>query len=498
MTNQSVFINGELVQSGATRYEEVTDPTTNGVIARVPLCPKADVDKAVKAAADAFPAWRDTPPPKRTAILFDTRQMLASQQETLAEMVSREHGKVFFDAMGSVQRGIDMVEFACGIPTLMQGHTLENVSSNLDCATWRTPLGVCSVITPFNFPIMAPMWFIPIALACGNTVVLKPSEKTPLSALHMAGLFKRAGLPDGVLNVVTGDKEAVDAIIEHPEVKAVSFVGSTPVGRHVYETASRHRKRVQTLTGAKNHLVAMPDADIEKTVAGLISSAFGSAGERCMAISACVAVGEIADPLIARLLEVASTLKVGPGNDRASQMGPLVTSQHMKRVTDYIDLGVEEGALLRLDGRGNSVDGYPDGNWVGPTVFDHVAPGMRIYKEEIFGPVLVVLRVDTLHDAIDLINSHRFGNGTAIFTDSGLAARTFRNMVNVGMIGINVPIPVPMAYFPFTGWKDSFSGTLHAHGRDGIGFFTEQKIVSSRWFGPSDATGLRMGFSSRD
>ncbi len=495
---EKIFIGGKWVASQADRCNEVTDPTSNKVIARVPFCNTGDVQKAIAAAAAAFPAWRDTPAPKRVEVLFRLHGIMSQQQELLASMLSREHGKVFIDAMGSVRRGLDMVEYACGAPALLQGDSLENIASGVDCATYRTPLGVCAAITPFNFPIMCPMWFIPIALACGNTMVVKPSETTPLSSLHLAKMFKEAGLPDGVLNMVTGDKEAVDALITHPEVKAVSFVGSMRVGQYVYATASRHGKRVQTLMGAKNHLVAMPDADIEKTVAALIGSAFGSAGERCMAISVCVAVGEIADPLVVRLVEVASRLKVGPGSDRASEMGPVVTGRHKERVVGYIDQGVKEKAALLLDGRNYKVKGYANGNWVGPTVFDHVTPGMKIYQEEIFGPVLAVVRVNTLHEAIDLINAHRYGNGTAIFTDSGLAARTFRNQVNVGMIGVNVPIPVPMAYFPFTGWKDSFHGTLHAHGRDGIQFFSEQKIVTTRWYGPTDAAHLRMGFSSRD
>lgn len=495
---EKIFVGGKWIASQAGRCNEVTDPTTNKVIARVPFCNAGDVEKAIAAAAAAFPAWRDTPAPKRVEVLFRLHGIMTAQQEELAAMLSREHGKVFIDAMGSVRRGLDMIEYACGVPALLQGDSLENIATSVDCVTYRTPLGVCAAITPFNFPIMCPMWFIPIALACGNTMVVKPSETTPMSSLHLAKMFKEAGLPAGVLNMITGDKEAVDTILKHPDVKAVSFVGSTPVGRYVYATASQHGKRVQTMMGAKNHLVAMPDADIEKTVAALIGSAFGSAGERCMAISVCVAVGEIADPLMARLVEVASRIKVGPGSDRSSEMGPVVTGKHKERVVGYIDQGVKEGAKLLLDGRGCKVPGYPKGNWVGPTVFDHVKPGMKIYQEEIFGPVLAVIRVKTLHEAIDLINAHRFGNGTAIFTDSGLAARTFRNKINVGMIGVNVPIPVPMAYFPFTGWNDSFQGTLHAHGRDGVLFFSEQKIVTSRWFGPTDATHLRMGFSSRD
>lgn len=481
-TPRRILVGGKWVQSQSARIGSVTDPTTNEVIGRVPLCSKSETDAAVEAAAKAFETWRDVPAPRRAAILFRYQNILLREQGNLARLVSQEHGKVLSDATGSVRRGIDMVEFATGVPSLMQGRTLEDVSSQMDCHSWRQPLGVCAAICPFNFPVMVPMWFAPIAIACGNAFVLKPSEKTPLTSLRMAELFEEAGLPPGVLNVVTGDKEAVDALIENPTVKSLSFVGSTPVARYIYENGSKHGKRVQALAGAKNHLVVMPDANIQETVAALISSAFGSAGERCMAISVCVTVGDIAEPLLERLVEETRKLRVGPGTDPASEMGPLVTREHMARVLRYIDIGAREGASLRADGRGYKVEGYPEGNWVGPTIFDNVNPSMTIYKEEIFGPVLCVVRVNTFDEALSLINANPFGNGTAIFTSDGMTARTFRKKVQVGMIGVNVPIPVPLAFFPFTGWKDSFFGTLHAHGQDGILFFTEQKIVTSRWF----------------
>lgn len=487
-----IWVGGQWIQSRAARFEDVTDPTTNAVIARVPMAEAEDVDAAVCAALNAFPAWRDTPSPRRAALMFELQRILLREQDDLARLVSQEHGKVVSDAKGSVRRAIDMVEFACGIPTLLQGRTVEDVSSDIDCSSWRQPLGVCAAVCPFNFPIMVPMWFAPIAIACGNAFVLKPSEKTPLTSLRLAELFHEAGFPAGVFNVVTGGREAVDALLEHARVRAISFVGSTPVARYVYETAARHGKRVQALAGAKNHLVALPDADLEATVAALISGAFGSAGERCMAVSACVAVGDIGDALVDALVDASRHLKVGPGIEPDVEMGPLVTKEHMKRVLNYIDQGEREGATLRLDGRGFRVAGYPDGNWVGPTIFDHVTPDMTIYRDEIFGPVLSVLRAETLDDAIAIINANPYGNGTAIFTDSGLAARKFRHEVQVGMVGINVPIPVPMAFFPFAGWRDSFFGTLHAHGRDGVEFYTEQKVVTSRWLGAGQGSQRRM------
>jgi len=492
VTKQKILVGGEWIDSNSERFEEITDPTTNDVIAHVPLCGEDEINKVIQVAKEAFPAWRDTPVAKRAAYFFKLQQILIREQENIAEIISKEHGKVFSDAMGSIRRGIDIVEFAAGMPTLLQGQTIENISKDIDCNTYRQPLGVCAAITPFNFPAMVPMWFAPIAIAAGNTFVLKPSEKTSLSTLKIAECFQEAGLPDGVFNVVTGDKEAVDALLHNYDVKAISFVGSTPVGKYIYEEGSKNGKRVQALTGAKNHMVVMPDADLEQAVSALIGSVFGSAGERCMAISVCVAVGDVSDKLIPKLVERAKSLKVGPGTEKSMEMGPLVTKEHLNRVVSYIGKGIEEGASLILDGRDLRVEGYPNGNWLGPTIFDYVTPQMTIYREEIFGPVLCVLRVDTLQDAIDLINNHRFGNGTAIFTDSGKAARDFRTNVNVGMIGLNVPIPVPMAYFSFTGWKDSFFGTLHAHGKDGVLFYTEQKIVTSKWFGSQESSSLKM------
>jgi malonate-semialdehyde dehydrogenase (acetylating)/methylmalonate-semialdehyde dehydrogenase len=492
-STRKILIGDQWLEAPGRPFSPVTDPTTNQEIAKVPVCGAAEVGAAVTAAAKAFETWRDVPAPKRAAILFQFQNILIKHQDELARLVTQEHGKVLSDAMGSVRRGLDMVEFACGVPALMQGQTSEDVATGIDCASWRQPLGVCGIICPFNFPIMVPMWFAPIAIACGNTVVIKPSDKTPLTMLRLAELWQEAGLPAGVLNVVPGGQEAVEALIDHPQVKAISFVGSTPVGRAIYENSAKRGKRVQALAGAKNHLVVMPDANLGETVAALIGAGFGSAGERCMAISVCVTVGDVAEPLLERLVAETRKLHVGPGLDAKSEMGPLVTRQHMQKVVGLIDAGEREGAKLLVDGRGLKVAGFPDGNWVGPTIFDHVRTDMTVYREEIFGPVLCVVRVKTLAEALALINSNPYGNGTAIFTSDGLAARTFRKQVQVGMVGINVPIPVPMAFFPFTGWKNSFFGTLHAYGRDGVQFFTEQKIVTSRWFAENSAAKKKMG-----
>ncbi len=489
---KKLYIDNEWVTSKSQRFEEVTDPSTNEVLATVPLCTKEEMDLAVERAKAAFPSWKNTPAPKRAAVMFKLQNILLREQVELAKIISLEHGKVLDDAKGAVRRAIDMVEFACGIPSLIKGETVPNVSNDVDCATWRAPLGVCAAVTPFNFPIMVPMWFAPIAIACGNTFILKASEKTPLTAFKLAECFEEAGLPKGVFNVLVGDKECVDVLLEHPDVKAISFVGSTPVGKAIYKNASANGKRVQSLTGAKNHLVVMPDADIDKTVEALVGSVYGSAGERCMAISVCVMVGKIADVLIPKLIEKSKQLKVGKGIDPGAQMGPLVTKDHMAKVLSYIDQGVKEGADMLLDGREIKVEDYPNGNWVGPTIFDHVKTDMTIYKEEIFGPVLSIVRAESLTEAIEIIDGHPAGNGTSIFTDSGLAARTFREQVNVGMIGVNVPIPVPMAFFPFTGWKDSFFGTLRAHGPDGVNFYTDQKVVTTKWLGANKESLLNM------
>jgi malonate-semialdehyde dehydrogenase (acetylating)/methylmalonate-semialdehyde dehydrogenase len=420
-------------------------------------------------------------------------QLLQQEQTALAKIVTEEHGKTLPDAMGSVQRGIEVVEFACGIPHLLKGEYSENVGTAVDTHTVRQPVGVCAGITPFNFPVMVPLWMFPVAIACGNTFVLKPSEKVPSASLRMAELLKEAGLPDGVFNVVHGDKEAVDAILAHPGINAVSFVGSTPIAKYIYETCARNGKRVQALGGAKNHAVVLPDADLEFAADALIGAAYGSAGERCMAVSAVVAVGAAADPLVAALRQKAEAIKVGPGDRDGVDMGPLVTKAHRDKVKGYVDLGVKEGAKLVVDGRGLAVKGHEDGFFLGTTLFDDVTPRMKIYQDEIFGPVLIVLRVQTLEEAIALVNANPYANGTAIFTESGGAARRFENEIQVGMVGINVPIPVPVAFYSFGGWKSSLFGDLHVHGVEGVKFYTRTKAVTVRWpHQDTPAPGLNM------
>jgi malonate-semialdehyde dehydrogenase (acetylating)/methylmalonate-semialdehyde dehydrogenase len=436
------------------------------------------VDKAVKAAEAALPAWRDTPPLRRARVMQEFLSLLKKNQKELAGLVTEEHGKTLPDAMGSVQRGIEVVEFACGIPHLLKGEYSENVGTQVDTHTVRQPVGVCAGITPFNFPVMVPLWMFPMAIACGNTFVLKPSEKVPSASVRMAELFKEAGLPDGVFNVVHGDKETVDALLSHEGLKAVSFVGSTPIAKYIYETCAKQGKRVQALGGAKNHAVVLPDADLEFAADALIGAAYGSAGERCMAISAVVAVGAAADPLV-RLLETkAKAIKVGPGNAEGVDMGPLVTAQHRDKVASFIEQGKKEGARVVLDG---SRAPLKEGFFLGTTLFDHVTPEMEVYKNEIFGPVLVVLRAKTLEEAIALVNRNPYANGTAIFTESGGAARRFENEIQVGMVGINVPIPVPVAFFSFGGWKNSLFGDLHVHGVESVKFYTRTKVVTTRW-----------------
>ncbi|HVS26707.1 MAG TPA: CoA-acylating methylmalonate-semialdehyde dehydrogenase [Burkholderiales bacterium] len=481
VTEVKLWINGAYHSSGSERWGEVTNPATGDVIRKAPLCSAADIDAAVRAAKQAFPAWRETPPLKRARIMMRYLQLLEKNREELARLASEEHGKTLSDAAGSVQRGIEVVEFACGIPHLLKGEHSENVGTGVDCYTLKQPLGVCAGITPFNFPVMVPLWMFPVAIACGNTFVLKPSEKVPSASLRMAELFKEAGLPDGVFNVVHGDKEAVDAILHHPEIKAVSFVGSTPVAKYIYETCAKNGKRVQALGGAKNHAVVLPDADLEFTADALIGAAYGSAGERCMAISAVVAVGEAADPLIAKLRDKAAKLKVGPGNIKEVEMGPLVTRAHRDKVKAYVDAGEKEGAKLVLDGRGLKVSGHENGFYLGPTLFDHVTPRMTIYRDEIFGPVLIVLRARDYDEAVQLVNRNPYANGTAVFTRSGALARRFQHEIEVGMVGINVPIPVPMAFFSFGGWKNSLFGDLHVHGPEGVKFYTRTKAVTGRW-----------------
>jgi malonate-semialdehyde dehydrogenase (acetylating)/methylmalonate-semialdehyde dehydrogenase len=420
-------------------------------------------------------------------------QLLQQEQKALARIVTEEHGKTLPDAMGSVQRGIEVVEFACGIPHLLKGEYSENVGTAVDTHTVRQPVGVCAGITPFNFPVMVPLWMFPVAIACGNTFVLKPSEKVPSASIRMAELFTEAGLPDGVLNVVHGDKEAVDAILAHPGINAVSFVGSTPIAKYIYETCARGGKRVQALGGAKNHAVVLPDADLEFAADALIGAAYGSAGERCMAISAVVAVGAAADPLVGLLKKKAAAIKVGPGDADGVDMGPLVTRAHRDKVKGYVDLGAKEGAKLVVDGRGLAVKGHEDGFFLGTTLFDDVKPKMKIYQDEIFGPVLIVLRVQTLEEAIALVNANPYANGTAIFTESGGAARRFENEIQVGMVGINVPIPVPVAFYSFGGWKGSLFGDLHVHGVEGVKFYTRTKAVTTRWpHQDTPAPGLNM------
>ena len=466
------WIGGKAVASAA-RHGEVFNPATGQVTKKVVFADAGMIDAAVKAATAAYPEWRDTPPVRRSRILQKFLQLLQDNQKALAEIVTDEHGKVLADAMGSVQRGIEVVEFACGIPHLLKGEYSENVGTQVDTHTLRQPVGVCAGITPFNFPVMVPLWMFPMAIACGNTFILKPSEKVPSASVLMAKLFKEAGLPDGVFNVVHGDKVAVDAILNHSGIHAVSFVGSTPIAKYIYETAARNGKRVQALGGAKNHAVVLPDADLEFTADALIGAAYGSAGERCMAISAVVAVGAAADPLVGLLEKKARAIKLGV------DMGPLVTEQHRNKVASYIEKGVKEGAKLVVDAR--KQDMPKEGFYLGTSLFDNVTANMEIYKNEIFGPVLVVLRASSLEEAIELINKNPYANGTAIFTESGGAARRFAAEIQVGMVGINVPIPVPVAFFSFGGWKSSLFGDLHVHGTESVKFYTRTKAITTRW-----------------
>jgi malonate-semialdehyde dehydrogenase (acetylating)/methylmalonate-semialdehyde dehydrogenase len=473
-----VWINGKPVSS-ARRFGDVFNPASGQVTKKVVFSDASLLDAAVKAASTAAPAWRDTPPLRRARVMQEFLSLLKKNQKALAAIVTEEHGKTLPDAMGSVQRGIEVVEFACGIPHLLKGEHAENVGTQVDTHTLRQPVGVCAGITPFNFPVMVPLWMFPMAIACGNTFILKPSEKVPSASVRMAELFQEAGLPEGVLNVLHGDKEAVDGILTHPGIQAVSFVGSTPIAKYIYETCARQGKRVQALGGAKNHAVVLPDADLEFAADALIGAAYGSAGERCMAISAVVAVGAAGDPLVRLLEKKAKAIKVGAGDADGIDMGPLVTCQHRDKVAGYVEAGVKEGAKLVLDGRASSLP--KEGFFLGTSLFDHVKPQMSLYKDEIFGPVLVVLRVDTLEQAIELVNRNPYANGTAIFTESGGAARRFENEIQVGMVGINVPIPVPVAYFSFGGWKNSLFGDLHVHGVESVKFYTRTKVVTTRW-----------------
>ena len=479
------YIGGKAHPGTAGRSQNVFNPATGAVTGQVALANGADVDAAVAAAQAAFPAWADTPPIRRARVMFKFLELLNAHKDQLAHCITAEHGKVFTDAQGEVSRGIDIVEFACGMPQLLKGDFTDQVSTGIDNWTLRQPLGVVAGITPFNFPVMVPMWMFPVAIAAGNTFVLKPSPTDPSASLMMATLFKQAGLPDGVFNVVQGDKEAVDALLVHPDVKAVSFVGSTPIANYIYETGAHHGKRVQALGGAKNHMVVMPDADLDQAVDALIGAGYGSAGERCMAISIAVLVGDVAERLLPKLEARAKTLVIKNGVNLDAEMGPIVTQAAHERITGYIDLGVQEGAKLLVDGRQftgkDAGEGCEAGYWMGGTLFDHVTPDMRIYKEEIFGPVLGCVRVGTFAEAVDLVNAHEFGNGVSCFTRDGNVAREFSRRIQVGMVGINVPIPVPMAWHGFGGWKKSLFGDMHAYGEEGVRFYTKQKSIMQRW-----------------
>jgi malonate-semialdehyde dehydrogenase (acetylating)/methylmalonate-semialdehyde dehydrogenase len=485
VTSIAHYISGQKAAGTSSRAQDVFNPATGAITGRVSLANVQDVAQAVASAQAAFPAWADTPPLRRARVMFKFLELLNQHRDTLAHMITAEHGKVFTDAQGEVTRGIDIVEFACGIPQLLKGDFTDQVSTGIDNWTMRQPLGVVAGVTPFNFPVMVPMWMFPVAIACGNSFVLKPSPLDPSPSLFMAELLKQAGLPDGVFNVVQGDKEAVDALVEHPDVKAISFVGSTPIANSLYENGARHGKRVQALGGAKNHMVVMPDADIEQAVDALIGAAYGSAGERCMAISVAVLVGDVAEKLMPLLLEKTRALKVLNGTNLDAEMGPIVTAAAKQRITGYIDAGVAEGAKLLVDGRqfdgAKAGAGCDNGFWLGGTLFDNVTTDMKIYKEEIFGPVLSCVRVKDFGEAVQIINDHEFGNGVSCFTRDGNVAREFSRRIQVGMVGINVPIPVPMAWHGFGGWKRSLFGDMHAYGEEGVRFYTKQKSIMQRW-----------------
>jgi len=482
------FIAGKATPGTSGRTAPVFNPATGEQQASVALASAAEVNAAVANAAAAYEGWSATPPLLRARVLFKFKELLEKRRDDIAKLITAEHGKTFDDAKGELVRGLEVVEFACGIPHLLKGEFTENVGRNIDSFSVRQSLGVVAGITPFNFPVMVPMWMFPVAIACGNSFILKPSEKDPSPGLLLAEIALEAGLPPGVLNVVNGDKEAVDTILNHPKIQAVSFVGSTPIGEYVYKTGAAAGKRVQALCGAKNHMVIMPDADMDQATDALMGAGYGSAGERCMAISVAVAVGKAGDALMERLVPKVQALKVGPGMDPASEMGPLVTKEHLAKVKGYVDIGVKEGAKLAVDGRGLRLQGYEGGYFIGGTLFDNVTPDMRIYKEEIFGPVLSVVRAKNFDEAIKLVNDHEYGNGTAIYTRDGDSARTFQQNVQAGMVGINVPIPVPMAFHSFGGWKRSIFGDRNAYGPEGVGFYTKLKTTTARW-----PTGLRAG-----
>jgi len=475
------FINGRVV-ADLDRTQDVFNPATGEVARKVALASGATVEQAIAAAEAAFPDWRNTPPLKRARIMFRFKELLEQNQDKVAALITEEHGKVLHDALGEFQRGVEVVEYACGAPEFLKGEHSKNVGPAIDSWSEFQPLGVVAGITPFNFPAMVPMWMYPMAIVCGNTFVLKPSERDPSAPMLIAELFKKAGLPDGVFNVVNGDKEAVDALLSDPRVQAVSFVGSTPIAEYIYQTGSSNGKRVQALGGAKNHAIVMPDADMDNTVSALMGAAYGSCGERCMAISVVVAVGnETADVLVGKLKRELSQLRVGSGNDNSNHMGPLITGAHRDKVLGYVNLGEEEGAELVVDGRGLKVEDYENGFFLGGTLFDHVTPEMKIYQDEIFGPVLCVVRAHNMEEAMDLIDQHEYGNGTCIFTRDGEAARYFSDNIKVGMVGINVPLPVPVAYHSFGGWKRSLFGDLYAYGPDAVRFYTRRKTITQRW-----------------
>jgi len=472
---------GKLIQEENGRFGDVYNPATGDVESKVALASDSDVDKAVAAAKTALPEWSDTPPIQRARVLFKYKQLIEDNIDELADLVGREHGKTLTDAKGSVIRGLEVVEFACGIPHLLKGEYTEQVGTGVDSFSVRQPVGIAAGITPFNFPAMVPLWMYPIAIACGNTFILKPSERDPSCPIRLAELLEEAGAPPGVLNVVNGDKEAVNAILDHPDISAVSFVGSTPVAKHVYSRGSLSGKRVQALGGAKNHMVIMPDADLDQAVDALMGAAYGSAGERCMAISVAVAVGDIGDKLIEKMAPKVSSLKVGPWDDPEAEMGPIVTKESFDRITSLIGEGEKAGADLVVDGRNLKLQGYENGYFMGGTLFDNVKPGMPIYDQEIFGPVLSTVRVSDYNQALDLVKSNPYGNGVSIFTRDGDSARDFASKANIGMVGVNIPIPVPVAYHSFGGWKDSLFGSNNTHGMDGVRFYTRIKTISSRW-----------------
>ncbi len=482
------YINGQQVNGSGKNNGDVFNPATGEISAKVAFATEEETSLAIEAAKNALTSWSKTPPLKRARVMFKFKELIEQRTDELAEIITREHGKVFSDAKGEIARGLEVVEFACGIPQLLKGEFTEQVGTGIDSHSMRQPIGVCAGITPFNFPCMVPMWMYPMAIACGNTFVLKPSEKDPSASIFMAELLKEAGLPDGVFNVIQGDKVSVDTLLTDPRVSAVSFVGSTPIAEYVYQKGSQHGKRVQALGGAKNHLVVMPDADIDQAVDALIGAAYGSAGERCMAISVGVAVGDIGDKLVEKLSDRVKALKVGNGLVNEPDMGPLVSAAHLDKVRSYVDLGVAGGAELIVDGRNVSVEDHQEGFFIGGCLFDHVKPDMTIYKEEIFGPVLSIVRVPDFTAAVDLINAHEFGNGVSLFTRDGDSAREFSSQIEVGMIGINVPIPVPMAFHSFGGWKRSLFGDHYAYGPEGVRFYTHLKTITTRW-----PTGIRQG-----